>query len=104
MAVCFIEVLMCRVWKKQESMNEKSWPEHSIFPQVGSYHAEIKCTEKGAKEDILLHVSFSSPALFINNKYWWSETVLVYFKIQYEIDLNAKYILYNTYIHTHTIT
>lgn len=50
------------------------------FPQVGSYHAEIECTEKGAREDILIHLSSSSNLLFIINKYWYSET-----------DLNSKY-------------
>lgn len=69
-------------------MNEKINTRALHFPQVGSYHAEVEC--KGAREDILTHLSSSSALLYINNKYWCSETVLAYFKIQYEIDLNAK--------------
>lgn len=83
-------------------MNEKINTRALRFPQVGSYHAEKECTEKGAREDIFIHRSSSTGPLFINNKCWCSETVPAYFKIQYEIDLNAKYILY-TDTHNHII-
>lgn len=81
-------------------MNEKINTRTLHFPQVGSYHAEIECTEKGARENILIRLSSSSAPLFINNKYWCSETVLAYLKIRYEADLNAKYIYILIHMHT----
>lgn len=49
-------------------MNEKINARTLHFPQVGSYHPEIECTEKGAREDILKFLSSSlTPSSLIIN-------------------------------------